>query len=256
MSQISDNDPWTPRPFLTLEGFSYQQMKSRPNLVTGSWLCICVGCSESNASYVFPWKIQQIEPAQGCYLRENSQLQNTACQWSLLVSVHFCQWWTRTCILHSYLSALAVVTLSCHCWNTPPTSPVHSHPTFGLHKCSASFSGCQQVPFFPHRGIQWHTFASHALPCWMPFCWTAPLLPFVSQQQNVLEYWWEGSASPTTPPTFPSNVVGWHNEIGGIIFGTVPLECMWSNICKIEDVLIVDLFFWYLIIYLFYLQLR
>jgi len=33
------------------------------------------------------------------------------------------------------------------------------------------------------------------LPCQMPFCQTAPLLPFVTWQQNVMEYCQEGSAS-------------------------------------------------------------
>jgi len=45
-----------------------------------------------------------------------------------------------------------------------------------------------------------------------------PLLPPVSQPQNVTEYWWEGSASTAIPPTLASDVVGQHNKIGGITF--------------------------------------
>ena len=35
----------------------------------------------------------------------------------------------------------------------------------------------------------------------MPFHHTAPLLPSVTWQQHVMEYWWEGSASTAIPPT-------------------------------------------------------
>ena len=41
---------------------------------------------------------------------------------------------------------------------------------FGLYKHSASINECQWVPFFPHEGIQWHTFASYALLCQTSFC--------------------------------------------------------------------------------------
>ena len=83
----------------------------------------------------------------------------------------------------------------CHCWNVPPTASLCSYPLFGLQKHSVRVDECQWVPFFLHRGSQWHTFASYALLCQMPLCQTAPLLPSVAQQQNVMEYWWEGSAS-------------------------------------------------------------
>ena len=53
----------------------------------------------------------------------------------------------------------------------------------------------------------------------MSFCQTAPLLPSVTQQQNVREYWWEDSASTAIPPTSTSNVVGQKNKTGGITFG-------------------------------------
>jgi len=53
----------------------------------------------------------------------------------------------------------------------------------------------------------------------MPFCQTAPLLPSVAQQQNVMEYCWEGSASTAISPTSASDVVGQHNKIRGDTFG-------------------------------------
>jgi len=64
------------------------------------------------------------------------------------------------------------------------------------------------VPFFLHGGIQLHTFASYTLPCQTSFCQTALLLPSVTQQQNVMEYWWKGSTSAVTPPTYTSDSMG------------------------------------------------
>ena len=67
--------------------------------------------------------------------------------------------------------------------------------------------------FFPRGIIQLHTLASSALPCQ-----TAPLLPSVMWQQNVMEYWWEHSASAAVPPTFSSDIVGQYRKIGDITF--------------------------------------
>lgn len=52
----------------------------------------------------------------------------------------------------------------------------------------------------------------------MPFCQTASLLPSVTRQQHVMEYWWVGSTLTAIPPVFTSDVVSQHNEIGGITF--------------------------------------
>lgn len=52
----------------------------------------------------------------------------------------------------------------------------------------------------------------------MPFCQTAPLLPSVSQQQNSMEFWWEGSTSTTLPPTPVSDIMWQDSEIRGITF--------------------------------------
>jgi len=54
-----------------------------------------------------------------------------------------------------------------------------------------------------------------SLPCQKPFCLSAPLLPSVTQQQHVTEYWWEGSASPAISSA-SSDVVRQHNNIVGI----------------------------------------
>jgi len=61
--------------------------------------------------------------------------------------------------------------------------------------------------------------------CQIPSCQTAPLLPSVTGQQNVKEYWWEGSTCTAVPPTSASDVVGRHNKIAGSTFGAaLPLD--------------------------------
>jgi len=98
-----------------------------------------------------------------------------------------------------------------HCWNAPPTASLCSHPLFGLQKSLATFMNVSGA-IFPHGGIQFHTFASCTLPCQMPFCQTATLLPSVTQQQNIIEYWRECSASTAMPSTTASNIVGPHRR--------------------------------------------
>jgi len=48
-------------------------------------------------------------------------------------------------------------------------------------------------------------FASYVLSCQMLFCQTAPLLPSLTQQQNVMEHWWKGLTSTAIPPTSVSD---------------------------------------------------
>ena len=81
------------------------------------------------------------------------------------------------------------------------------------------------MQLFPHEGIQRRTSASYALPYQMPFCQTASLLPSVTQQQNVMGYCWEGSTSTAVPPISTSEIVGQHNNIGGITFRAALVEC-------------------------------
>ena len=102
--------------------------------------------------------------------RVNSQLQNTIFQH------HHAHWYIHTdeltekffcdvTIMHGCPEhSLSSTSLCHHCWNTPPTTSQCLQPLFGLHQCSANVK-CNQVTFFPHVGIQWHTFASSTLPC-------------------------------------------------------------------------------------------
>ena len=76
-----------------------------------------------------------------------------------------------------------VVCLSYYCHHFYNTPPHYASMYFLVFMFSKNW-----VQFFPHGGIQSHPFASCVLPCQIPFCQTAPLLPPVAQQQNVMEH--------------------------------------------------------------------
>lgn len=72
----------------------------------------------------------------------------------------------------------------------------------------------------------------------MAFSQNALLSPSVTEQENVMEYWWEHSASVSIPPVSNSDAVSQHNKIGGIFFRaaflqscvperTVPKQMFW-----------------------------
>ena len=48
-----------------------------------------------------------------------------------------------------------------HCWSTPPTASLCSHPLLGLHKCSTSVSECQWMSFFRWRNSVSHLCSVH-----------------------------------------------------------------------------------------------
>jgi len=99
---------------------------------------IDIGCTETNTSYLFPWKLQQMQRAQ---LHGFLPVVNKSSE-SAPVQVTHC---------HR------------HCWNAPPTIALWSHPLFGLHRCSVRINECWWVWIsFLHRGIKWHLYA---LPC-------------------------------------------------------------------------------------------
>jgi len=124
---------------------------------------------------------------------------------------------------HEYMACLSC---QCHhCWDTPPTTSLCSHPLFGLQQAVKNVTGCH---FFQMEEFE-DTFSSYTLPCQ-----TAPLLPSVSWQQNVMEYWWEGSTSTTSnataiPLISSSDVVGQHDKIGGVIFGLALITSVTNN---------------------------
>ena len=101
--------------------------------------------------------------------------------------------------------------------HTPPhCANIQCLASVNVQHASMNVTGCN---FFQHGGSQLHTFASYALPCQTSFCQTATLLSSVVRQQNLTEYWGEGSTSAAISPTSASDVLGLHNKIGGINFG-------------------------------------
>ena len=97
----------------------------------------------------------------------------------------------------------------------PPCAHIHCLVSINVQQASMNVNICN---FFSHGGIQFHTCVSYALPCQMTICQTAPLLPSVTQQQNVMEYCQERSVSTAIPPTSTFDLVGQHNKAGGITF--------------------------------------
>ena len=125
----------------------------------------------------------------------------------------------KSALVKTCTAIWSMVCPSCHCcccWNIPPTphwADIYRLISIKFQQALMNVNGCH---FFLHGGIQFHTFASYALPCQSPFCQTASLLPSITRQQLVMGYWWKSSSSTSTPPASTSDVVGWHNNIGGI----------------------------------------
>ena len=106
--------------------------------------------------------------------------------------------------------------LACHHYHPPlHCADVYCLISINVHQVSMNINGCH---FFLHRGIQWHTFDSYALPCQTPFYQAVPLLSSVTQQQNVTGYCWKGSNSSAIPPISNSDIRVQHYKIGGITF--------------------------------------
>ena len=82
----------------------------------------------------------------------------------------------------------------------PPPHCAHIQCLVSINVQQASI--CQWIHFlFSAWRIQLDTFSAYTLPCQMPFYQTAHLLPSVSWQPNVIEYWREGSTSTAVAPT-------------------------------------------------------
>ena len=125
--------------------------------------------------------------------------------------------------LHAHCARLSQMWLVFHvtvttAWNTAPTTSLCLVPV-NTEQASMNVS---RRHFFPHGGIQWHAFASYALPYQMPFCQTAPLLPSVTRhtrQHCVTECWQEGLSSTAKPPASTSDIIGQRYKRGSITFG-------------------------------------
>ena len=152
-----------------------------------------IGCTESKESCLFPWTLQWRQRAQYHHLIEQILYYKTLF-FSIVATVSYAFSPVMNKSLHAALITICtskgdplllspLLKYTIHCLTVRTSA--------GLYKHSASMNECQWVQFFPHGGIQLPTFASYTLPCQIPFCQTAPLLPFVAQQQNMMRYWWE-----------------------------------------------------------------
>jgi len=140
--------------------------------------------------------------------RTNSELQNTIYQHSLFVWMNRprCSSFCCVTVVHGCpecgLSStwyLPLVKCTTHCL-TVLTSTFWSP--------SASISACHWVTLYLHGGIQFQTFTSYTLSRQVPFCQSAPLLPSVTWQPHIMEYWWESSTPTAVSPTSASDIVG------------------------------------------------
>lgn len=114
------------------------------------------------------------------------------------------------------------------------------HLLLCLHEYSVSMN-VSRCLFLLHGGIHFHVFASYTHSCWMPFCQTALLLPSDPQQQNETEYCMKGSTSTAIPPTFASDILGQHNKIGGVTFGTALIIVQLMQFLMVEQGINVSL---------------
>jgi hypothetical protein len=106
-----------------------------------------------------------------------------------------------------------------HCWNTPPTASLCSHPLFGLRKRSASVLVCKSVHFYPHGGTQRHTSTSSPLLMSDAILSDCPSAAICRTATKLTNYWRKGSTSTAITPASASEVAGQHNKIQGITFG-------------------------------------
>jgi len=168
-----------------------------------------IGHSKSNASYLFPWKLQQIQRAQYYLIVQFLHYETLFFITDTIISYVFSPATNR--------SLRATLIVICTSGGDPLSpSPLLKCTTLCLTVLTStawSPSVFSERPWmslhaiFLHGGIQWHTFVPYALPCQMPFCQASPLLPSVTWQQNAMGYWWEGSASTAIPPTSTSDVM-------------------------------------------------
>ena len=148
-----------------------------------------VGNSRSNASYLFAWKLQQIQKAwKHCLIEQILSYKTLFFNILRATSYHFCRWWTVCCTCKSLYQWMwpAVAPGETH-HPQPHGAHVHCWVFISTQQVSVNVSGCH---FFLRGGIQFCTFALYALPCQMPCCQTVPLLPscccYPQQQHGIL----------------------------------------------------------------------
>ena len=104
-----------------------------------------VGHSESNAAYLFPWKLKK-DTKRTITLFHKSKFSATKCYFSTVTITSYAFLLVMNASLHAvlikiWMSIWNVASLSCrchHCWNTPFTSHcahIHCLVSINVHKC-------------------------------------------------------------------------------------------------------------------------
>ena len=143
---------------------------------------IYIGCTESNASSLFPWKLLQIQGVQ---------------QRCLIVHI----------VSYKTLFFDIVTTMSC-AFSPAVNTSLYAALTGGW---GGSISECEWVPFFPHSGVPLH--CSICTPVTDTILSACPLLPSVTQQKHGMGHW--GEVQPLLPShqhpplTLWANIIKW-----------------------------------------------
>ena len=147
--------------------------------------------SESNASCLSPQKLQKIQRAQHHYLIEHILNYKTLFL-SIFVTISYAFSPATNKSLHArvleiYTSRCPTVAVATAETTTHPLTALTSTVWFPKTFSKSQWKSIGAI--ISHGGIQWHTFASYALPCQVPFHHAASPLPSVAQQQHAMEYW-------------------------------------------------------------------
>ena len=149
----------------------------------------CVGCSESNASCSFPWKLQQLQKVQKCCLIEQI-LSYKGLFSSIVVTISYAFLPAMNKNLHAtFIKKTAPAEVAC-CFTAAVTALLLKCTT---HRLTTMAWTPQTQALMNASGCHFYTFAPYILPRQMPLCQTAPLLPPVTWQQHGTGYGQEGS---------------------------------------------------------------
>ena len=108
-----------------------------------------IGCSESNASWLFLWTLQQFHNNAIWY----SKFSATKQFFSSVTTISYAFSPVMNKSLHAVFLTICMTMAClshgcCCCWNARSTASLCSHPLFGLQKHSASISECQRGAIF------------------------------------------------------------------------------------------------------------
>ena len=189
--------------------------KAEKQLMLGKY----IGHFESNASYLFPWTLQQVQRAQQHYLVEQILsyealiFQHSHYHQLCIFTSHVQEPSCNTCKILCQQRQSAVTTGETHLL-LPHCSHIHSLVSMNVQQASMNASGCHffcMEEFSDTSLLYPHFHVRQILSC-------CPSAASVAQQQNVMQCWWECSASTAIPPTSTSDVMGPHSKIRGITF--------------------------------------